>query len=217
MAVDRDMTVEDWYALAGEGDLRGGSLGGSQHYNNLNFVVLGDLIETLTGRSYAAVVRDDLLDRTGLDRVWVQDDEQPVAPLAIGLDDPDYPGVDPDGAWLPSRSLVSGSGAAGGIAADAETLATWGLGLYTGQVLSRDLVEQMTTGPPEGWYGLGTDILKGPGGGLVVGHSGGIGPYVSMLRVWPQEHIAVAWLSPASPHPLADDLADQLHQTWSAT
>ena len=213
----RDMTADDWYALTAENRIRAGSLAGSQHYNNLNFIVLGDLVETVTGRPYAAVVREDLLDPAGLDRVWVQDDEQPVPPLAIGLDDPDVPLVDADASWLPSRSLVSGAGAAGGIAADAETLATWGLELYTGQVLAADLVEQMTTPPPEGWYGLGTEVGDDPDGEVVVGHGGNLGPYTSLLKVWPENRVAVAWLAPASPDPLAEDLADRLHEAWSAT
>jgi CubicO group peptidase (beta-lactamase class C family) len=215
--LDRDMSGADWYTLAGEGGVRAGSLGGSQHYNNLTFVVLGDLIETVTDRGYAAVIRDDLMGPAGLDRVWVQDDEQPIAPLAIGLDDPDLPVVDADASWLPSRSLVSGAGAAGGIAADAATLATWGLRLYTGQILTPDLVEQMTTPPPEGWYGLGTEVGDDPEGGVVVGHGGGIGPYNSILKVWPQEKVAVAWLAASNLDPLSGDLADLLHQTWSAT
>ena len=215
--LDRDMSSADWYRLADAGGVRAGSLGGSQHYNNLNFVVLGDLIESVTDPGYAAVIRDDLMGPAGLDRVWVQDDEQPVEPLAVGLDDPDLPVVDADASWLPSRSLVSGAGAAGGIAADAPTLATWGLRLYTGQVLPADLVEQMTTPPPEGWYGLGTEVGDDPEGEVVVGHGGGIGPYNSVLRVWPQEKVAVAWLAPSNFNPLSGDLADLLHQTWSAT
>ena len=213
--LDRDMSTADWYRLADQTRIRAGSLGGSQHYNNLNFIVLGDLIEAVTDRSYAAVIRDDLLDPVGLDRVWVQDDEQPVAPMAIGVDDPDLPVVDPDGAWLPSRSLVSAAGAAGGIAADVPTLASWGLRLYTGQVLTPDLVEHMTTPPPEGWYGLGTELGDTPDGGVVVGHTGGIGPYNSVLKVWPGEQVAVAWLAPSNFNPLAEDLAELLHQTWS--
>ena len=49
-----------------------------------------------------------------------------------------------------------------------------------------------------------------------MGHGGGIGPYNSVLKVWPQEKVAVAWLAPAGLNSLADDLADLLHQTWAA-
>lgn len=215
--LDQEMTSADWYALAGQDDTRAGSLAGSQHFNNLNFVVLGDLIEVVAEQPYAVAVREDLLDQAGLERVWVQDDEQPVAPLAIGVDDPDQPVVDAAGRWLPSRSIASGAGAAAGIAADAATLATWGLKLYTGQVIESDLVDQMITPPPDGWYGLGTEVGNGPDAELIVGHGGGIGPYNSLLQVWPQERIAVAWLSPQRLSPLDDDLADQLHQTWTTS
>ncbi len=160
-------------------------------------------------------MRQGLLDRAGLDRVWVQDEEQPAEPVAIGVDDPDLPVVDADGPWLPSRSIASGAGAAGSMAADAPALATWGLMLYTGQVLAPDLVEQMTTAPAGGWYGLGTQIVSSDGRDLVVGHVGTLGPYNSVLLVWPGERVAVAVLVPQSVDRPVESLAGILHEIWT--
>ena len=41
-------------------------------------------------------------------------------------EDPKQDTVDNDGPWLPSRSLASSAGPAGGLAADAPSIARWG-------------------------------------------------------------------------------------------
>lgn len=136
-AQDQSMSSEDWYALADTSEIGQVRVVGNPRYNNLNYIALTDLIEAVTGRSYAAALRADLLDPAGLDRVWVQDAEKPEPPIALGVDDPDLPLVDPAGPWLPSRAIVSAAGGAGSLAADAPSLAAWGWTLYTGRLLPR--------------------------------------------------------------------------------
>lgn len=173
-----------------------GELGGTTDYNNLNYWVLGILVEQVTGDRLAAVLRRDLVDPAGLDRVWFQTAEQPTPPLAIAAEVPDEPPVDDDGPFLPSRAMASAAGAAGGMAADAPTLARWGHLLYGGHVLDASQVEQMTRAEgPEDQYGLGT-VLAEVGGERVVFHDGDIGVYHSVLTVWPSG-VSVAVLVPA--------------------
>jgi CubicO group peptidase (beta-lactamase class C family) len=213
--MDQVLTSADWYDLVNPEDPRDSERGQTSSFNGLNFIVLGDLIETVTGEPFAAVLRRDLLAPAGLARAWIQAAEEPTAPTAVGVDDPEFPLVDADGPWLPSRALGSGTGSAGGMAADAPTLASWGLALYTGQLLDPDVVAQMTTSPDDSWYGLGTMIKTDSTGATMVGHDGNQGHvYTSTLLVWPDDNIAVAVLSPQGPTKPLDALAQRLHSTW---
>ena len=106
------------------------------------------LIENVTGQPWASALRQDLLDPTGLDRVWVQDAEQPAAAAHGRCGGSRGSGRGPDGPWVPSRFLATYFGGAGGMAADAPSMARWGYQLYGGHVIDSALVEQMTAGSP---------------------------------------------------------------------
>lgn len=194
--LDRDWTTDEVLALVDAKGPRQGALGGSADYNNLNYQVLGMLIEQVTGQPFESALRRDLLDPAGLDRVWVQDGEQPQPPLTVGVEDPEWPVVDADGSWLPSRSLASAVGAAGGMAADAPGVARWGYLLYGGYVIDSTLVQQMTTGGPEDWYGLGTSRWTTEDGDLAVGHDAGLPAYHGAFVVVPDQAASIAVLVP---------------------
>lgn len=177
-------------------------------YSNSNYLLLGLLIEQVTGVSYAAAVRRDLLDGLG-GRIVVQDAEVPTAPVAA----PNLTGTGTvsDGMFLPNRAVTSAAGAAGSIAADAATLARWGYRLYGGQILDAASTVDLTI-PVAGSYGLGTEILEyrwNEKGG-VVGHHGGLPGYATVLLVNPELPVAIAVLVTGDPGPDLDDMAKDL-------
>ena len=177
-------------------------------YSNSNYLLLGMIIERVTGTSYAAAVRRDLLPGLG-GRIAVQTAEPPVAPVAA----PNLTGTTtkPDGQFLPNRAWASPAGAAGGIAADAATLAHWGYRLYGGQILDARATVDMAT-PVDPGYGLGTEILEQQWSstGGVIGHHGGLPGYATLLLVNPQRQLAIAVLVPGDPGPTIDTLATRL-------
>jgi len=183
-------------------------------YSNSNYLLLGLLIEKITGLRYDQAVRRDLLaGDTG--RMVVQDSEPPVPPLAAaGRGSEGLPDAVPDGMFVPDRSLASLAGAAGGIAADAATLAGWGYRLYGGRILPpARAVELATEVAPD--YGLGTEILEHPWGprGGVIGHGGRINGYLTVLAVTPAEQLSVAVLGVGPGGPIgviANELAAAL-------
>ena len=189
----RSWTTDEVLSLIGPDPGRLGQVGGSANYNNLNYLVLGALIEEMTGDPFAEVLRRDLIDPAGLARVWIQDAEAPQPPLTVGEASRLFPAVDAAGPYLPSRAIASASGTAGGIAADAPSLARWGYLLYGGYVIDPDLVEQMTTG--QDGYGLGT-MLGESDGTQVVGHDGDLDSYHSVLFVLPDTQTSVVVLVP---------------------
>lgn len=77
-------------------------------YSNSNYLLLGLLIEKITGLSYAEAVHRDVLAGLG-DRMVVQDAESPTLPLAVP--DP-LSGTVFDGHFLPNRSTSSAVGSA---------------------------------------------------------------------------------------------------------
>ena len=92
-------------------------------YSNPSYLLLGMLIEKVTGRPLATVLPQDLATPAGLQHGAFQDGEKPQAPAVV--DDNDSCG-EPDG-YLPCRAFASAMSAAGGLAADAPTLARWGI------------------------------------------------------------------------------------------
>jgi CubicO group peptidase (beta-lactamase class C family) len=177
-------------------------------YSNSNYLLLGQLIEKVTGLSYPAAVRRDLLPGLG-ERIAVQDAEPPTAPVAA----PNLTGTTtvPDGQFLPNRAWASVAGAAGGIATDAATLAHWGYRLYGGQVLDRAATVDLTTEVAPG-YGLGTEIMEQRWGrtGGVIGHHGSLPGYATVLLVNPERQLAIAVLVPGDPGPTINILAGRL-------
>jgi len=155
------------------------------------------LVEEVTGSSFAAAVRRDLLASPGLHRVAVQDVDAPAPPLAAPASR--LPLGSRDG-YLPYRSLGAFAGGAGGVAADAPTLALWGYELYGGRLLGMPAVTEMTNAPDAALsssgasHGLGTMGLTTAFGLPAVGHLGEITGYSAALVVVPERRLSVAVL-----------------------
>jgi D-alanyl-D-alanine carboxypeptidase len=167
-------------------------------YANSNYLLLGLLIESVTGRTPGEVARTDLFGPAGLERIVAQDRERPTPPLAR----PSCRGAARDG-YLPSRPVTDlEQDTFAGIAADAATIADWGNELYGGRLLAPVLVRDMRIPPtvtgvaPGIGYGLGTMVFEGLATDVTVGHIGEDPCYTSMLAAVPARHLAVAVLIP---------------------
>jgi D-alanyl-D-alanine carboxypeptidase len=179
--------------------------GGIPVYSNTNYLLLGLLVEKVTGRSLAQVERADLFTPAGLSRIAAQDAERPVPPLAAP---PGRLNAAPDG-YLPNRAWARlGLDSFAGIAADAPTVARWGYQLYGARLLSAKSVLEMTTQPsqdsvfPGVGYGLGTMAFTGLGTDAAYGHAGEWQGYTTLLAVIPSRHLSAAVLIPeAGRHP----------------
>jgi D-alanyl-D-alanine carboxypeptidase len=169
-------------------------------YTSANYVLAGILIEEVTGSSVARALRSGVLSAPGLERLIYQDEERPTAPLAAPF--VVLPGsreVPPPqdllaigGGYLPARCLASSAGPAGGMAADAMTLARWGYLLYGGWVLGDEALAAMTDF--EDAYGLGAHDQHSRFGVPALGHEGTVPGYTAQLLVFPDDGLAVAVL-----------------------
>lgn len=159
------------------------------NYSNPSYVLLGMLIEKVTGQPLATVLRRDLATPAGLQHAAFQDAEKPQAPAVT---DANPACGTPDG-YLPCRSIASLSAANAGLAADAPTVARWGYELYGGRVLPTELVADMTSG--DGEYGLGTMLFSQRfGTDPAYGHGGELPDHSSLLVVIPAKKLSVAVL-----------------------
>lgn len=199
IAGDLDRTWSAGDVLTFEKDApRAGSVGGVGVYNGLNYEALSLVIEQAMERPLATVLRSDLLESAGLDRIWLQVAERPQPPLAVTLDPPGAAIVDRASGFLPSRAAASTGAGAAGMAADAPSLARWGYLLFGGRIIDPDLVAVMTDGDPASEYGYGFGAMVDTSGGeLVVGHGGDFMGYSVMLLVWTRTQTSVAVVAPA--------------------
>ena len=172
-------------------------------YSNTNYLLLGQLIEKVTGEPFAQALLHNLLGSLQLERrTVVQDLVKPRMPVARA----DVPGSTP---FLPNRAVASATGAAGGMAADAESIARWGYLLYGGLVLEPESLHAMLP-TSIGEYGLGTGSTHLTHRGLmVVGHLGELPGYSTALGVQRENALSIAVLA-NDDHVRADLVLDAL-------
>jgi CubicO group peptidase (beta-lactamase class C family) len=157
------------------------------NYSNASYLLLGLLIERVSGQPLATALRRDLAQPAGLERAAFQDGEKPPPPLAEDRNPVCGKAVD---GFAPCRAFASAVGAAGSLAADAPTLARWGYELYGGRVGPSDLVRELTDGVD---YGLGTFLFTTRFGNYTAyGHPGELPDYTTMLVAVPERRLSVA-------------------------
>lgn len=139
--------------------------GAAFEYGNVNYVLLGLVVEEVTGRPFAKVLRDGVLGIDGVERFIYQPDEIPSEPFAIenGQSTAWFESV---GGFLPSYALTS-DGPAAAMASDSVSLGRWWRALCAGEIVSKASLTAML--PTDGEYGLGLYRLDPPS---EVGHGG---------------------------------------------
>jgi CubicO group peptidase (beta-lactamase class C family) len=168
-----------------------GQPGSPYNYSNPSFVLLGLLIDKVTGEPFQSVLRRDLANPAGLEGAAFQDAEKPQPPVAKDRTGSSC-GAAFDG-YIPCRAIASLSAANAGLAADAPTVARWGYQLYGDRVVPAELVDQMTAG--DGQYGLGTMRYSRQFGlGDAFGHRGDAPGYTSLMVAVPDHHVALSIL-----------------------
>jgi D-alanyl-D-alanine carboxypeptidase len=111
--------------------------GAQYQYSNTNTLVLGKLIEILTGRDFEDVLKDQILARLELDSTAYLSGTK--------LPRPGVRGYQADTVNAPPSDIVvsfSALGPAGAIAATLHDLAAWGRALADGSLLPPDLQQQ---------------------------------------------------------------------------
>lgn len=156
-------------------------------YSNSNFEVLGVVIEKVSGRKYADLLKERIFDPLGMSNTGLDNDELVLPKRAEGY----MPG--PKGLVVARSESMSVPWAAGSIYSTTGDLLKWERGLFGGKVLNADSLKAMTT-PGKGNYGLGV-MIDARDGVTVVHHGGGIEGFNTHLAYAPDRHICVVVLS----------------------
>ena len=123
-------------------------------YIGTNYLLLGLIIEQVTGRSVAEVLRSGVLSGDGYERLIYQPDERPTDPMAMprGASADTF---DDGGGYLPSLANATMFTSEGAMASDAPSLARWFRALCAGEVVSAASLDEMTDFGKRPEYGLG--------------------------------------------------------------
>ncbi len=141
-------------------------------YSNTNYLVLGVLIEEVTGEDYHDVVRSRIIDRVGMSSTYLDGFEDGPMPF-----DP-YEGSAPDvDDRYDYTSIASAAWAAGGMVSSGSDLHRLFSALYGGDILSGESLTEMTAGDE---YGLGLELSDWPH--RLIGHGGSIPGYGTFVR-----------------------------------
>jgi D-alanyl-D-alanine carboxypeptidase len=169
-------------------------------YSDTNYIVLGMILERITGTPAYDEIRRRFLAPLRLEQT-VPSDRSRINGLAQGYAGPENPFGGAD-AMLVGDSMVINpqfEWAGGGWAASAADLARWGKAWYEGRAFDRSVLDEALRGVPapmlgpEARYGLGV-ILRPTPLGASYGHSGFMPGYLTEMRYWPDHGIAVTYL-----------------------
>ena len=164
--------------------------GTSYSYSNTNYILIGQLVERVTGTPYEVQVHRRILGPLGLRETVLPGERTGIpGPHAHGYFAYQHEGqfkvvdvtrLSPTWAW-----------AAGEIISTTRDLDKFVSALLGGRLLPARLLTEMTTPSPFAGYGLGLELLDvGPTcGGLYYGHTGGIPGYQTFMFSTPDRSI----------------------------
>jgi D-alanyl-D-alanine carboxypeptidase len=179
-------------------------------YSNYGFILLGAVIERVTGQSYYDYVQAHVYERAGMTRSGSAPETQPIPDRSVGYTKP--PGTT---AWVPNTDTLPYRGtSAGGGYATVEDLARFAHALLSHKLLGPDSTQLLITRraetiEPGVGYGYGFFDARHAGGTGWVGHGGGAPGMNGDLRIYPKSGYVVAVLANLDP-PAAQEISEYL-------
>jgi D-alanyl-D-alanine carboxypeptidase len=182
--------------------------GEKYEYNNSGYVLLGAILEKVTGKSWDEAVIDLATGPAGLQTIRSGVHEPHVKGMAIGY-------TDDDGKTVPAPGIhMSNPHAAGALIGTADDLARWGNALHSGKVLSPTSYAAMTTASKlsngeaiQYGFGLAPGDVRGRSS---IGHNGNIHGFGTSSIYVAEPRIFVVVLSNSDAIVEADTLATRL-------
>ncbi len=160
-------------------------------YSNTGMLLLGVVIERVTGQSYFDYVRAHIFKPAGMLSTDSYPMDEPVENLAMGYS----PAPEAASGWRANlfEHVIKG-GPAGGGYSTARDLHRFAQALAGGKLLSKETLARMWTDHSGAGYGYGFGIRETPAG-KVVGHSGGFTGINSEMSLHPASGYVVVVLS----------------------
>ncbi len=160
-------------------------------YSNTGLLLLGVVIEKVTGEDYFDHIRKAIYTPSGMTDSDCYEMDYPVENLAIGYS-PDFSSPY---KWQNNlyKHVIKGGPAGGGFST-VRDLHKFAVALLSGKLISKSMRETMWTDFKGANYGYGFTVARGPGG-KAVGHSGGFPGINSRLTINPDSGYIVAVMS----------------------
>lgn len=156
-------------------------------YSNSNYIVLGVVIEKVSGRKYGDLLRERIFDPLGMKDTGLDSDDLVLPKRAEGY----HPG--PHGVEVARSESMTIPFSAGALYSTTGDLLKWEHGLFAGKILNADSRKLMTS-PGKGDYGFGV-FIQTKDGVRIVSHGGGIEGFNTQLEYAPEKQIVVVVLS----------------------
>jgi CubicO group peptidase (beta-lactamase class C family) len=201
-------TLADYVQLYGKRGLEF-EPGSRWSYSNYGFILLGRVIEKVTGQSYYDYVQQHIYKPAGMSRSGSLPEDRAVPDRSTGYTKP--PGAT---AWLPNTDTLPYRGtSAGGGYSTVEDLARFAEALLSHKLLSPDATELLVTGKvkarPGTRYAYGFEDARDADGNGWVGHGGGAPGMNGDLRIYPKPDYVIAVLANLDP-PAAQRISEYL-------
>jgi CubicO group peptidase (beta-lactamase class C family) len=196
-------TLQDYVKLYGS-RAAGYEPGSRWEYSNYGFLLLGVLIEKVSGQSYYDYVRDHIYKPAGMTGTASEPEDQMVADRSLGYTRFGGGGLRPNTDTLPYRGTSAGGGYS-----TVEDLLKFATALQAHKLLNAKYTEMLTTGKtdtPRGKYAFGfqDDVINGA---RCFGHGGGAPGMNGELKICPGPGYVMAVLANMDP-PAASRVAD---------
>ena len=153
-------------------------------YDNTGYILLGYLIDKLSGLSYADYVQRHIFDRLDMKDSGYDTAEAVIKRRASGYS--------PNGTNSPFIDM-SLPYAAGSLYSTVDDLVKWDKGLYGGKVVKAESLAAMTS-PGLSDYGFGL-VIRNENGRKMIGHGGGINGFNTEMTRFPEQGVVAIVLS----------------------
>jgi D-alanyl-D-alanine carboxypeptidase len=160
-------------------------------YGNTNYLLLGEIIEQATDSNVSEQFRERIIEPLGMENTFFAPEEDVPGGYVQNYADINGDGKPDDisDTFDPSYQI---SGTDGGIVTTPEDLSRFSQGLFKGELLAPDTLEQMVSGGQEGSeYGLGLIVSNNPSLGQDLGHTGGGAGWGTKMSYFPERDTTV--------------------------
>ncbi len=183
-------SVEDFKPLV-QGDTLAFAPGTEYRYSNTGMLLLGVVIESVTGHSYFEHIRAKIYEPAGMTNTDSYEMDYPVENLAIGY----IRAPESEYGWENNlyKHVIKGGPAGGGFSTVGD-LYRFALALRDHTLVSPETLQLMWTDHAEAGYGYGFSVTTLPAG-RVVGHGGGFPGLNGNLDIFVDRGFVVAVLA----------------------
>jgi CubicO group peptidase (beta-lactamase class C family) len=170
------------------------------NYSNSGYVLLGYLIEKISGESYQSFLQKNIFTPLGMKDSGYDSNSAVIERRASGY------GASPSGITNAPYIDMTIPFSAGALYSTTEDLLRWEQGLFGGKLLKADSLKKMTT-PFKNDYAFGL-LVHTVNGHKLIEHDGGVNGFATRLNYFPEDKLVVVGLANlGNPAPIVNDLA----------